>query len=149
MGYLTDGLTFNTLRGGNVARLGDFKNAKGERCHVPDGSDWALSAWCNATCGELGELANLVKKIERGDFTLDDARAQVADELADVTTYLDLLAYRCGVNLGQAITEKFNKVSARVGSRVYIGCDDWHYRESPLVEPERPPAAPDPTCVEP
>lgn len=33
MGYLTDGLTFNNLRGANLARLPLFKNAKGERSH--------------------------------------------------------------------------------------------------------------------
>ncbi len=75
MGYMTDGLTFNTLRGANRARLPQFKNRRGEPAHSePDGSDWKLSAWCNAVTGELGELANLIKKIERGDMTLDEAR---------------------------------------------------------------------------
>lgn len=114
-------LTFDTLRTSNTARLPQFKNAKGEPAHSePDGSDWKLSAWCNAVCGELGELANLIKKIERGDMTLEEARGDVSDELADVATYLDLLAFRCDVDLGQATIDKFNRVSDRVGSTVYI-----------------------------
>jgi hypothetical protein len=40
---------------------------------------------------------------------------QVADELADVLTYLDLLAAALGVDLGRAAVEKFNEVSVRVG----------------------------------
>lgn len=128
MSYLTDGLTFNTLRGANTARLPQFKNANGEAAHSePDGSDWKLSAWCNAVCGELGEAANIIKKIERGDFTLDEARETLAREFADIVTYLDILAMRSGVNLGEATKKKFNEISLRVGSDVYIGDDgDWH-----------------------
>jgi NTP pyrophosphatase (non-canonical NTP hydrolase) len=128
MGYLTDGLTFNSLRGANKARLPQFKNRRGEPAHSePDGSDWKLSAWCNAVTGELGEAANLIKKIERGDMTLDEARADLAKELADVVTYLDILAFRAGVDLGAATMDKFNEVSERVGSTVRLAADDWHY----------------------
>ena len=132
MGYGTDGLTFRTLRDANKARLPQFKNRRGEPAHSqPDGSDWKLSAWCNAVTGELGELANLIKKIERGDMTLDEARQDVADELADVVTYLDILAFRCGVDLGNATMSKFNRVSERVGSDVWVDAEDWHRRASP------------------
>jgi len=37
------------------------------------------------------------------------------DELADVLTYLDLLAATLGVDLGRAAAQKFNEVSERVG----------------------------------
>ena len=68
-------LTFTTLRSANTTRIPQFKNRKGQPAHEKaDGSDWKLSAWCNAICGELGEAANLVKKIERGDFSLEEAR---------------------------------------------------------------------------
>ena len=91
MGYVTNGLTFNTLRGANRARLVEFRNAKGQLSHVDsDGSDWSLSDWTTATAGELGEAANLIKKVNRGDLSLDEARADLAEELADVMIYLDL-----------------------------------------------------------
>src|SRR5271170_5841067 len=110
------GLTFNQLRQGNIARLPKFKNSKGEPAHSEsDGSDWCLSTWCNATFGEVGEVAealealenhvffrkivkhlgqagNQIKKIERGDVTLEEKRQDLADERADVQTYLDILA---------------------------------------------------------
>lgn len=125
---MTDGLTFNSLRGANKARLPQFKNRRGEPAHSePDGSDWKLSAWCNAVSGELGEAANLIKKIERGDITLDEARADLAKEFADVVTYLDLLAFRAGVDLGNATMDKFNEISERAGSTVRLAADDWHY----------------------
>lgn len=138
MGYGTDGLTFNSLRGANKARLPQFTNRRGEPAHSEaDGSDWKLSAWCNAVTGELGELANLIKKIERGDMTLDEARGQVADELADVVTYLDILAFRCGVDLGRATMDKFNRVSQRVGSDVRLDADDWHREPAWRREPTK------------
>lgn len=114
-------LRFGTLRRANSMRLPQFKNPKGEPAHKePDGSDWALSAWCNAVCGELGEAANLIKKIEGGYFTLEEKREELGKEFADIVTYLDILAARAGVDLGEAVAMKFNEVSERVGSTVRI-----------------------------
>ena len=121
MGYMTDGLTLNVLREANTRRLPQFKNAKGEIAHKKvDGSDWSLNDWLTAVTGELGEAANLLKKVRRGDFTLDEVREEIGNELADVVTYLDILAKQCGIDLGQATIDKFNAVSHRVGSDIYI-----------------------------
>lgn len=129
MGYRTNGLTFNTLRGGNIARLPQFKNAKGEFAHRnPDGSDWSDSDWLEAIIGELGEYANIRKKLRRGDLERNEARLLMAKELADVVVYLDILAFRLTINLGEAIMAKFNEVSKRVGSDVYIDAEDWHHK---------------------
>lgn len=128
MGYMTDGLTFNVLREANTQRLPQFKNAKGEPAHEKeDGSDWSLNDWLTAVVGELGEAANILKKIRRGDFTLNQARPKLADELADVATYLDILAKQCDIDLGQATIEKFNRVSDRVGSNIFIRSDGSDY----------------------
>ncbi len=128
MSYLTNGLSFNTLRQANLKRLPHFKNSKGEPAHSkPDGSDWSLGEWMNAVSGEVGEAANIIKKVRRGDMSIDEARPLLAKELADVATYLDITAFQCGINLGQAVKEKFNEVSIKVGSPVRIGdADDWH-----------------------
>lgn len=123
-------LDLAALREANKKRLPQFKNGKGEPAHSqPDGSDWALSTWCNAVLGELGEAANLIKKIERGDITLDEARAALGKEFADVLTYLDILAFRAGVDLGRETIDKFNAVSVRVGSTIRLTANDWHYSE--------------------
>jgi NTP pyrophosphatase (non-canonical NTP hydrolase) len=116
-------LTFDTLREANRQRLPTFRNAKGELSHPTiDGhnDNWSLCDWSNAVTGELGEAANIIKKIRRGDMTLDEARHALAKELADVQTYLDLLAMAAGIDLGRATIEKFNEVSQRVDSPVRI-----------------------------
>lgn len=130
MGYGTDGLTFRTLRTANLKRLPLFRDAKGRVCHEKDGSDWSPAQWLQAVVGELGEYANLRKKVERGDFTLDEARPALADELADVVIYLDILASQIGVNLGDAIMSKWNRTSVKVGAPLYIDAEDWHYTET-------------------
>jgi len=132
MGYMTDGLTFNTLRGGNTARLPEFRNNLGETAHaLKDGSDWSLNDWMVAVTGELGEAANVLKKVRRGDLTLEEARPMLRQEFADVVIYLDLLSQRAGVDLGEAVIETFNAKSVKVGSRVRLAADDWHYEVTP------------------
>lgn len=131
MGYGTDGLTFNTLREANKKRLPQFTNSKGEPAHSKsDGSDWSLGEWMNAVTGEVGEAANIIKKIKRGDISLEEAQPLLAKEFADIVTYLDITAMQAGVNLGKATISKFNEVSKRVGSTVYINDagDDWHFK---------------------
>jgi NTP pyrophosphatase (non-canonical NTP hydrolase) len=128
MGYGTNGISFRTLREANKHRLPQFKNGKGEAAHAePDGSDWSLGDWMMATVGELGELGNLLKKVRRGDISMEDALPDIRREFADVVTYLDIFAMQAGVDLGDATRDKFNEVSRRVGAKVFIGYDDdWH-----------------------
>ena len=109
-----DGLTFNALRAANTERIGSSKYRICEE-------QWTPAHWMQATVGELGELANLLKKVDRGDFPFEQVKAEVAKELADVQTYLDILALKLGVDLGQATIDKFNEVSARIGSHVLLG----------------------------
>lgn len=117
-------LKFKTLRFANINRLPQFKNSKGGPAHSePDGSDWSNAQWLGAVLGELGEYANFAKKYDRGDITREEFLIHARKELADVATCLDLLAFRLGIDLGEAIVEKFNEVSKRVGSTVLIHWD--------------------------
>lgn len=115
-------LTFNALRAANIARIPLFRDANGKLCHNHDGSDWSASDWMMALVGELGELANFLKKVKRGDYSEHDdgVMTHVAKEMADVQIYLDILAFRLGVDLGRATLEKFNEVSERVKCDVRI-----------------------------
>lgn len=63
--------------------------------------------------GEVGEFANLLKKIDLARTTpgyiapsLDEARPALREELADVAIYLFRLATVLGSDLEQAIVEK-------------------------------------------
>lgn len=68
-----------------------------------------------ALVGEAGELANVVKKEWRGDFTADDPRyiESIREELADVQIYLYLLAEAHNINLDQAASAKIAQLVAR------------------------------------
>lgn len=123
-------LTFGVLREANLKRLPRYKNSKGDWAHLKeDGSDWSLSQWYEAASGEMGEYANLHKKFIRGDLSEEEFKKEAAKELADVVTYLDILAYQIGIDLGEATTNKFNEVSDRVNCNIYIKKDgsDWYY----------------------
>lgn len=105
-------LTFQEFRAANVARC--------LKWHPEGIESWSPSDWLTAVTGELGELASLLKMRNRerdglpgNKFSPTDK--MIADELADVLTYLDLLAEVLGVNLGMAAVDKFNEVSERVG----------------------------------
>ena len=114
-------LAFHTLRQANVDRLRLFRNSKGELAHSKaDGSDWSRADWLEAIIGELGEYANESKKFRRGDLTEEEFLAKARKELADVQIYLDILAFRLGIDLGQAVQDKFNEVSHRVGTDVFL-----------------------------
>lgn len=79
--------------------------------------DWKPWEWSNAMAGEVGEVCNLTKKMLRGeDINLDD----LAEEISDVVIYADLLAARLGIDLEEAIIKKFNKVSTKRGSNIFI-----------------------------
>jgi len=101
----------------------EFTNANVSRClrwHNKGLNSWSASDWMVALTGELGELASLLKMRNRerdgmpgNKFSPSDK--QVADEVADVFTYLDLLAVALSIDLPKAIVSKFNEVSERVG----------------------------------
>lgn len=148
MGYGTDGLTFNALREANVKRLPLFRNNLGEPAHSkPDGSDWSDAEWLQAVVGELGEYANLKKKQQRGDLeerTPEQQKEMLADELADVAIYLDLLCFRQGIDLGDAVMRKWNKTCVKTGVNMFLASDGWHLRQAAApngveerLEPER------------
>jgi NTP pyrophosphatase (non-canonical NTP hydrolase) len=114
-------LSFDTLREANNLRLPEFTNALGEFAHKnPDGSDWSRSDWLEAIVGELGEYANKSKKNRRGDISDEEFLIEAKKELADVVTYIDILAKQLSIDLGEAIANKFNEVSRRINSSVFF-----------------------------
>lgn len=91
-------------------------------------SDWSLSDWAVAMAGEAGEVCNVVKKLNHcrnglgdlnGGVTEAELKADLAAEIGDTYTYLDLLAQSAGFAIYEdCILPKFNKVSKRVGSDI-------------------------------
>lgn len=118
-------LDFDQLRETNAARCAHWHPG------FPHDEEWTLSDWSNAMAGEMGEAANVVKKIRRvetgnpgkHDGARDDLVTKLGEELADVILYADLLAAKAGLDLGEEIRRKFDAVSEREGfpERMAVG----------------------------
>lgn len=97
------------------------------RCEAPNGfnhplASWSLSDWMTATVGELGEAANIVKKLNRVRDGIKGnkepkavLRVKLARELADTFIYLDLMCQREGIVLADAVRETFDAKSREIG----------------------------------
>lgn len=104
-----------------------FSAVNRARCEAPNGFNhdlhsWSLSDWMTATMGELGEAANIVKKLNRyrdginGNLqTEEQLRGMLRREIGDVFVYLDLMAQAAGFRLSDAVEEVFNRKSVEIG----------------------------------
>jgi NTP pyrophosphatase (non-canonical NTP hydrolase) len=101
-------LSFEHLEAANAERVTVFGH---------EIQDWSPTDWACAMAGEAGEACNFIKKLRRGDFV---DMGDIARELADVVIYADLLAQRLDLKLGGAVRLKFNEVSEKKGSAVFI-----------------------------
>lgn len=104
----------------------DFSSFNRRRCEHPKGfnhplNSWSLSDWMTATLGELGEAANIVKKLNRvrdsvpgNKETEIELRAKLKREVGDTFVYLDLLAQAGGFTVEDAAREVFNSKSIEI-----------------------------------
>lgn len=100
----------------NVQRARD-----GFRCY----DNQPLTYWTTALAGEVGELCNMVKKmqrVERGGVdggssykASDITREMLKEEIGGIAIYLDLLASLMGIGLEEAIADTFNRKSEQLG----------------------------------
>lgn len=104
------------LREKSVARaINGFKTYK----NVPD------TYWTTALAGEIGELCNMIKKLERvkhggvdggSSYTAADIdKKMLAEEIGGILIYVDLLASLFEVDLKEAIITTFNEKSKKYG----------------------------------
>lgn len=122
------------------ATFQDFAEANLARCMSDQGfehplNSWTLSDWMTATMGELGEAANVAKKLNRVRDGIggnkeqpDELRQMLADEIADTFIYLDLLAQSEGLRLDEIVYSKFNRTSEKIGYPVKLTAlaqDGW------------------------
>lgn len=109
-----------------------FSQANRERCESPQGfnhalGSWDTSDWFLAVLGELGEAANVAKKLNRvrdgipgNKETPDELRAKLRREIGDVFVYLDLLAQAHGFTVDEAAVEVFDAKSREIGYPVAL-----------------------------
>lgn len=105
----------------------EFSELNRRRCEAPNGfnhklASWSMSDWFTAILGELGEAANVAKKLNRvrdgipgNKDTPDELRKKLKSELADTFIYLDLLAQAAGFEIGDVVMETFEAKSRQIG----------------------------------
>lgn len=79
-----------------------------------------------ALCGEVGEVANKVKKVMRdrqGKFFADDVE-DIGSELGDVLWYLSVLTKRLGLTLSDIAQQNLDKIQSRYDRGVISGSGD-------------------------
>lgn len=115
------------MLGERKGEVKSFSQRNRIRCESPNGfnhklSDWSLSDWMTAVTGEVGEAANIIKKLNRirdgipgNKETREELEHALGDELADIAIYLDLLAQAAGYNLENLVEIKFQKTSKKIG----------------------------------
>lgn len=73
---------------------------------------------------EAGEVAGKLKKVLRGDRSIEDARDDIIDELGDVLWYLTRCCDELGVDLAEVAEENLNKLESRAERGVLKGDGD-------------------------
>ena len=59
--------------------------------------------------GEFGEFSNLVKKVKRGDFTLNEVKEQINEEFIDIFIYLIKVSNQLNINIENEYLNKMSK----------------------------------------
>jgi NTP pyrophosphatase (non-canonical NTP hydrolase) len=114
-------LDLATFRPINVQRA-----TEGFKCY----DNQPLTYWTTALAGEVGELCNMIKKmqrVERGgvdggsSYTAKDiTKEMLKEEIGGIAIYLDLLASLLDISLEEAIIETFNSKSEKYGFKEKI-----------------------------
>ena len=106
----------------SLRRIRDINLRRAERWHPRGITEWSLSDWGVALAGETGELCNIIKKLNRyrdkligNREPISELRAELANEIADVFIYLQILSESERIDLYTAIKAKFNAVSEKHG----------------------------------
>jgi len=102
-------LTFEELRIANDKRALEWN---------PEGAPLGVEFAMVELAGEVGELANQIKKLVRAQHGLKGGvvdMENIRNEVADVVICADLLARKLEIDLGAAVVDKFNATSMKHG----------------------------------
>lgn len=114
-------LDLSALRPVNVQRA-----TEGFKCY----DNQPLTYWTTALAGEVGELCNMIKKMQRvekggvdggNSYTAKDiTKEMLKEEIGGIAIYLDLLASLLDISLEEAIVDTFNSKSKKYNFPQYI-----------------------------
>lgn len=109
-------LDLAALRPVNVQRA-----KEGFKCY----DNQPLTYWTTALAGEVGELCNMIKKMQRVEkggmdggssySAKDITKEMLKEEIGGIAIYLDLLASLMDISLEEAIIDTFNSKSDKYG----------------------------------
>ncbi len=109
-------IDLRSFREKNISRA-----RNGFRCY----DNQPLTYWTTALAGEVGELCNMIKKMERvqrggidggSSYTAKDIdKEMLKEEIGGIAIYLDLLASLLDIDLQEAIVDTFNSKSEKYG----------------------------------
>jgi NTP pyrophosphatase (non-canonical NTP hydrolase) len=107
----------------SIPHISIISFARALRWHNGDLNSWSPSDWFTALAGEVGEVGNVIKKLNRvrdgmltrGQASENELRGKLKMEIGDSYIYLDLLARRVGLNLEDCVRDTFNRISEREG----------------------------------
>ncbi len=130
-------LGMNHYQKASEERLGSFGH---------DLAGFSLLEWAGAAAGEVGEVANVCKKLRRQELKVGGRWAErdpdkatllkaLAGEIGDSLAYLSLLASAAGLSLAECAAEKFDFASE------YQGWPGERLMEKLAVEPPLAPEA--------
>ena len=126
----------------------EFSRINRQRCESKDGfnhllSSWSRSDWFTAVLGELGEAANIAKKLNRtrdgipgNKASKEELAVKLRQELGDTFVYLDLLAQACGISIGDAAVEVFNVKSQELKCSIMMLAAEQDVRSCLEDKPE-------------
>ena len=104
-----------------------FSERNRKRCESPQGLNhdlhaWSGSDWMVAMVGEVGEAANVLKKLNRyrdgvpgNKESAEALREKLDNEIADAYIYMDLFCQAMGIDLATAVERVFAAKSAEIG----------------------------------
>lgn len=114
-------LDLAALRPVNVQRA-----KEGFKCY----DNQPLTYWTTALAGEVGELCNMIKKMQRVEMggidggssysAKDITKEMLKEEIGGIAIYLDLLASLLDISLEEAIVDTFNSKSEKYGFNQFI-----------------------------
>lgn len=106
-------IMYQTLRSANSARQQEWDSE----------NKISIEYRGNELAGEVGEACNIIKKLARERIGIRGSRATKAElrkELADIIICVDLIAMGEQIDLDEAVREKFNETSEKLGLQTRI-----------------------------
>jgi len=112
-------LTIEEVKG--IQKKFDLEHSINDKCFYMDIDATNINELEHlAVCltGEIGEFCNILKKVVRGDFKLDEAKELMSEELADCFIYLLKISNQFDVDIEAEFIKKVNKNKLRFEEQI-------------------------------